>query len=46
VAGTLTARDYRDVLVAAGFGDVRITPTTPAGRSLHSAIIQAVKPVR
>ncbi len=32
------------LLRAAGFTEITITPTTPAGSSLHSAIIQAVRP--
>jgi SAM-dependent methyltransferase len=43
-AGTLTLGEYRDLLRAAGFTEITITATTPAGSSLHSAIIQAVKP--
>ena len=42
--GTLTQREYRDLLHAAGFTAITITPTTQAGPGLHSAIIQAVKP--
>jgi SAM-dependent methyltransferase len=44
VAGTLTRRDYHDLLTAAGFTGIRITPTHPAGDSLHAAIIHALKP--
>ncbi len=43
--GTLTAREYRDLLAAAGFADVNITVTSDAGGGLYSAIVQAVKPV-
>jgi SAM-dependent methyltransferase len=43
-AGTLTQREYRDLLVAAGFADISITLTHEAGAGLHSAIVQAVKP--
>jgi hypothetical protein len=42
--GTLTASGYRELLEAAGFADVRITPTVDAGGGLTSAIVQAVKP--
>lgn len=44
VAGTLTAREYGGLLLAAGFTDISVTLTTAAGLSMHSAIIQAVKP--
>lgn len=44
-AGTLTAREYRHLLTEAGFSSVSVTPTAAAGPVLHSAIIQAVKPV-
>ena len=44
VAGTLTPDEYRDLLRAAGFTEIAIDATTPAGSSLHSAIIQAVRP--
>jgi len=46
IAGTLTPAEYRELLRAAGFTGISITATTPAGSSLHSAIIQAVKPAR
>ncbi len=42
---TLTEREYRDLLQAAGFTDIGITTVSDAGEGLHSAIIQAVKPV-
>jgi SAM-dependent methyltransferase len=42
--GTLTQRDYRDLLHAAGFTAITITPTHQAEPGLHSAIIQAAKP--
>jgi arsenite methyltransferase len=45
-AGTLTQAEYGLLLRAAGFAEFSITPTTPAGSSLHSAIIQAAKPTR
>jgi L-amino acid N-acyltransferase YncA/2-polyprenyl-3-methyl-5-hydroxy-6-metoxy-1,4-benzoquinol methylase len=43
-SGTVTATQYRDQLLAAGFTQVTITPATDAGGGLHSAIIQAVRP--
>ena len=46
VAGTLTPQEYDQLLRAAGFTGISIAPTAPAGSSLHSAIIQAVKPAR
>ena len=42
--GALTQREYADLLRAAGFTDVTITPTHEAGPGLHSAIIQAARP--
>ncbi|HEX8008214.1 MAG TPA: GNAT family N-acetyltransferase, partial [Trebonia sp.] len=42
--GTVTAGEYRQQLLAAGFTHVTITPTADAGGGLHSAIIQAVRP--
>jgi L-amino acid N-acyltransferase YncA/2-polyprenyl-3-methyl-5-hydroxy-6-metoxy-1,4-benzoquinol methylase len=42
--GTVTAGQYRQQLLAAGFTQITITPTTPAEDGLHSAIIQAVRP--
>jgi DNA-binding transcriptional ArsR family regulator len=44
-AGTLTAAEYDRFLRAAGFTGISITPTAATGSSLHSAIIQAVRPV-
>ena len=44
LAGTLTRREYHDLLTSSGFSRIRITATRPAGGGLHSAIIQAVKP--
>lgn len=44
LAGALTSQEYRDLLCQAGFTEISITLTTPAGPALHSAIIQAVKP--
>jgi SAM-dependent methyltransferase len=46
VAGTLTPQGYDELLRAAGFAGISVTPTTPAGSSLHSAVVQAVKPGR
>jgi L-amino acid N-acyltransferase YncA len=42
--GTLTVGQYRDLLLAAGFGSIRISPARDAGPGLHSAIIQAARP--
>jgi len=42
--GALAAREYRDLLAAAGFAGVSITVTSDAGGGLHSAIVKAVKP--
>ncbi|MEQ4720919.1 arsenite methyltransferase [Nonomuraea sp. B19D2] len=42
--GTLTAREYRQLLQAAGFTDIQITPTADADDGLRSAIIEAAKP--
>ena len=43
-AGTLTANQYRDLLLRAGFGTTAITLTGEAGPGLHTAIIQATTP--
>jgi L-amino acid N-acyltransferase YncA/precorrin-6B methylase 2 len=43
-SGTVTAAQYRDQLLAAGFTRVRITPAAGAGGGLSSAVIQAVRP--
>jgi L-amino acid N-acyltransferase YncA/2-polyprenyl-3-methyl-5-hydroxy-6-metoxy-1,4-benzoquinol methylase len=43
-SGTVTAAQYRDQLLAAGFTRVSITPTADAGGGLGSAIVQAVRP--
>ncbi|MFI5064339.1 MAG: hypothetical protein ACHP9Z_10225, partial [Streptosporangiales bacterium] len=40
----LTAREYRNLLLASGFTTIRITTTHDAGPGLHSAIIQATRP--
>ena len=42
--GALTAREYMELLAAAGFADVTVAPTSDAGGGLHSAIVKAVKP--
>jgi L-amino acid N-acyltransferase YncA/2-polyprenyl-3-methyl-5-hydroxy-6-metoxy-1,4-benzoquinol methylase len=42
--GTLTRREYHDLLLAAGFTAIEITSTNDAGSGLHSAIIQAARP--
>jgi arsenite methyltransferase len=43
--GTLTRCRYTELLQAAGFTAINVTPTHEAGPGLHSAIIQAAKPV-
>ncbi len=42
--GTVTAAQYRDQLLAAGFTQVSITPAADAGGGLSSAVIRAVRP--
>jgi L-amino acid N-acyltransferase YncA len=42
--GTVTADQYREQLLAAGFTQVNITPVADAGGGLFSAIIQATRP--
>jgi L-amino acid N-acyltransferase YncA/2-polyprenyl-3-methyl-5-hydroxy-6-metoxy-1,4-benzoquinol methylase len=42
--GTLTAAEYRILLLASGFTSVHITATQDAEPGLHSAIIQATRP--
>jgi L-amino acid N-acyltransferase YncA/2-polyprenyl-3-methyl-5-hydroxy-6-metoxy-1,4-benzoquinol methylase len=42
--GTLTAAEYRSLLLAAGFTHITITPTSDAAPGLHSAIVQAIRP--
>jgi SAM-dependent methyltransferase len=42
--GALTAREYRDLLAAAGFAGVTITVTSDASGGMHSAIVKAVRP--
>jgi L-amino acid N-acyltransferase YncA/2-polyprenyl-3-methyl-5-hydroxy-6-metoxy-1,4-benzoquinol methylase len=43
-SGTVTAAQYRDQLLAAGFTQLGITPVTDAGGGLSSAVIRAVRP--
>jgi L-amino acid N-acyltransferase YncA/precorrin-6B methylase 2 len=43
-AGTVTAQQYRDQLLAAGFTGLSFTPTADVGGGLFSAIIRAVRP--
>jgi SAM-dependent methyltransferase len=43
--GALTRRHYAGLLRTAGFTEITITLTHEAGTGLHSAIIQAAKPV-
>jgi SAM-dependent methyltransferase len=43
-SGTLTRAEYRQLLTAAGFTGISVTPTSDAGGGLHSAIVQAVRP--
>ena len=45
INGTLTGPQYRGILQAVGFAAISITPTHPAGGGVHSAIIQAARPV-
>ena len=42
--GTLTAGEYRSLLLASGFTSVRITATQDSEPGLRSAIIQATRP--
>jgi L-amino acid N-acyltransferase YncA/2-polyprenyl-3-methyl-5-hydroxy-6-metoxy-1,4-benzoquinol methylase len=42
--GTLTAAEYRTLLLASGFTSIHITATADAGPGLRSAIIQATPP--
>jgi ubiquinone/menaquinone biosynthesis C-methylase UbiE len=42
--GTLTAQEYRELLLAAGFATTRITRTHPITGGLYSAIVQASTP--
>jgi L-amino acid N-acyltransferase YncA len=43
-SGTVTAAQYRDQLLAAGFTQVSITPAADAGGGLSSAVVRAVRP--
>jgi L-amino acid N-acyltransferase YncA len=43
-AGTVTAKQYRDQLLAAGFTGLNFTPAADVGGGLFSAIIRAVRP--
>lgn len=43
--GTLTADEYRELLLAAGFATTTITRTHPITGGLYSAIVQATIPV-
>ena len=42
--GTLTAGEYRELLLAAGFTGIRVSPAGGAGPGLRSAIVQAQRP--
>jgi arsenite methyltransferase len=42
--GTLTASEYRHLLLSAGFTHITVTPTSDAAPGLHSAIVQATRP--
>jgi L-amino acid N-acyltransferase YncA/2-polyprenyl-3-methyl-5-hydroxy-6-metoxy-1,4-benzoquinol methylase len=42
--GTLTATEYRGLLLASGFTSIQITATTHTEPGLHSAVIQATRP--
>ena len=44
IAGALSFAEYRAGLAAAGFTDIRITPTHAVADGMHSAIIRAAKP--
>ena len=44
LAGTITRREYANLLAAAGFADITVTSTRQAAAGLHSAIINATKP--
>ncbi|MEU0337230.1 arsenite methyltransferase [Streptomyces sp. NPDC006193] len=44
LAGALSFAEYRRGLEAAGFAEVRITPTHPVADGMHSAVVRAVKP--
>jgi arsenite methyltransferase len=44
IAGALSFTEYRQGLEAAGFTDIRITPTHAVADGMHSAIVRATKP--
>ncbi|MEO3813978.1 GNAT family N-acetyltransferase [Sphaerisporangium sp. B11E5] len=44
-AGALTVTQYRTLLLDAGFIGVTVTPTADHGDGVHSAIVQATKPL-
>jgi ubiquinone/menaquinone biosynthesis C-methylase UbiE len=46
IAGALGITEYRDLLVAAGFADVSVTPTHAVADGMHAAIVRATKPHR
>ena len=43
-SGTVTAAQYQDQLLAAGFTQITITPVADAGDGLASAVVRAVRP--
>ena len=43
-SGTLTAGEYRELLLAAGFTDIQVSPAGEAGPGLRPAIVQARRP--
>jgi arsenite methyltransferase len=45
IAGALSAREYVDGLVAAGFADASVTFTHQVADGMHGAIVRAVKPL-
>ncbi len=45
VAGVLTTGEYESMLTAAGLVRVSVSPTTDHGDGVHSAIIQAARPM-
>ncbi len=45
IAGALSFAEYRDLLDAAGFVDVSVTPTHAVADGMHAAIVRATKPV-
>ncbi|MET7995567.1 arsenite methyltransferase [Amycolatopsis sp. NPDC005232] len=44
IAGALSFAEYRAGLEAAGFTDIRLTPTHPVADGMHSVIVRATKP--